>query len=469
MRSTPAALRGRRLPERPASYFKPIAQTVLYLPPFAWLVLDALFGLTAFLFAQWATPYRESPGAASYDPLLTGLLFGAALALARHILEAHDFTHLNSLVRILSTSLLCSAAATALTMLVVNAFLYLKLGRYVAAYAFLASAGLTALSRVATRGWVAQARHRLLFIGSQARFARLQADLAGRFQWFFDAPVLLPSASTLSGFRKGLLTALEGGAFDEIVVEDRSKAESWVMEVGLEVSKAGCLIRTLSRFNSEIKLEEDLDNFTPRQWLSSHGFSSGAFTGAPGKRAADIAFSLLGLALSLGPGLLVALLVKLTSPGPILYRQTRVGQYGVPFEILKFRSMRQDAEKDGAVWAKEKDSRATPLGAFLRRTRLDELPQFWNILKGDMSFVGPRPERPEFVAQLERKLPHYRLRHLVKPGLTGWAQIKFRYGGSHEDAKRKLAFDLFYVGHCSLSFDLSIVLKTLVAMARGAR
>jgi hypothetical protein len=153
------AIRGTRLASRDRSYFKPLSRTILYLPPFAWLVLDVAFGLAAFLFAQWATPYRGSLGAASYDPLLAGLAFGAILATFRHVFEAHDFAHLNSLVRILFTSFVSSAAAAALLMFVMNGLLYLKLGRFVAAYAFLASLGLTTLSRVATRGWVARARH----------------------------------------------------------------------------------------------------------------------------------------------------------------------------------------------------------------------------------------------------------------------------------------------------------------------
>jgi exopolysaccharide biosynthesis polyprenyl glycosylphosphotransferase len=468
MRSKPA-IRGTRLKTGDRRYFKPLSRTVLYLPPSTWWVLDVLFGVAAFLFAQWATPYRESAGTAGYDPLLAGLAFGGLLATLRHILEAHDLFHMNSLVRILSTSLVSSAAAAALLMLVMNGLLYLKLGRFVAAYAFLASAALTALSRVATRGWVARARHKVLFIGGRERFRDLSQELTSRFPWFFDGPRSLPAEGPLGRFRERLLSALSQERFDEIIVEDHCRAEDWVMEYGLEISKAGCVIRPLSLFLSELKQEEDPETFSTRRWLTARSLTSGAFTGAPGKRAFDILFSLLGLALSLAPGLLVALGIKLTMPGPILYRQKRVGQYGTPFEILKFRSMGVDAEREGAVWAREKDARATPFGAFLRKTRLDELPQFWNILKGEMSFVGPRPERPEFVEPLERKLPHYHLRHLVKPGLTGWAQIRFRYGGSQEDAKRKLAFDLYYVGHCSLSFDLSIVLKTLVAMARGAR
>ena len=125
--------------------------------------------------------------------------------------------------------------------------------------------------------------------------------------------------------------------------------------------------------------------------------------------------------------------------------------------------------QSGAVWARAKDSRVTPVGGLLRKTRLDELPQFWNILRGEMSFVGPRPERPEFVEQLRQQVPHYELRHLVPPGLTGWAQVRFRYGATIGDAQRKLAFDLYYVRHCSLAFDIAFCLRTIAAMAKGAR
>jgi lipopolysaccharide/colanic/teichoic acid biosynthesis glycosyltransferase len=167
---------------------------------------------------------------------------------------------------------------------------------------------------------------------------------------------------------------------------------------------------------------------------------------------------------------LTALAVRLTSPGPILYHQVRVGQNGKLFTIHKFRSMRADAEAaTGAVWARQNDSRITPIGRFLRKTRLDELPQLWNVLKGDMSFVGPRPERPEFVADLTKQIPFYGQRHVVKPGLTGWAQVSYSYGASVEDALAKLQYDLFYIKHLALSLDLFIMVKTIktVVLRRG--
>jgi lipopolysaccharide/colanic/teichoic acid biosynthesis glycosyltransferase len=182
-------------------------------------------------------------------------------------------------------------------------------------------------------------------------------------------------------------------------------------------------------------------------------------------RLVDWTFCLLiGLALApLGP--LIALAIKLESPGPVLYWQMRAGQAGSPFWLVKFRSMVVGAEVDtGAQWAAESDPRTTRVGWFLRRTRLDELPQVWNVLRGEMHLIGPRPERPEFVAQLEEAIPFYRSRLVVKPGLTGWAQVNYRYGNTVEDARVKLEYDLFYAKNRSVWLDLQILARTAVTM-----
>ena len=178
--------------------------------------------------------------------------------------------------------------------------------------------------------------------------------------------------------------------------------------------------------------------------------------------------SLIALVLSLPLAIFAAIAIKLDSPGPIFYTQERVGKNGRTFKIIKFRSMRQDAEKGGvAQWAAERDPRITRIGNFLRKTRIDEIPQFINILRGDMSFVGPRAERPVFVEQLTEQIPFYSQRHLVEPGLTGWAQVNYGYGASVEDSMQKLQYDLYYIKNVSLLFDIWIMFKTIKVVLFG--
>jgi lipopolysaccharide/colanic/teichoic acid biosynthesis glycosyltransferase len=176
----------------------------------------------------------------------------------------------------------------------------------------------------------------------------------------------------------------------------------------------------------------------------------------------------LGLCLSALLWPVIAVAIKLCDGGPVFYSQDRVGQNGQTFKLFKFRTMRTDAENGKSVWSAPNDPRVTAVGRLLRRTRLDELPQLFNVLVGDMSIVGPRPERPDIVAELTEKLPYYAERHLVKPGLTGWAQISFRYGSTIEDARRKLQFDLYYLKHMSFELDMIILFRTVGTFLRGA-
>jgi sugar transferase (PEP-CTERM system associated) len=209
----------------------------------------------------------------------------------------------------------------------------------------------------------------------------------------------------------------------------------------------------------------------PSWFIYSSGFRVTSFRRAC-KRALDILLSIVGIILVLPALPVIALLIKVTSPGPILFRQKRVGEAGYEFTLMKFRTMRDNAEEEsGPVWAKEDDPRTTNLGCWLRKTRIDEIPQMFNVLKGEMSFIGPRPERPEFVEKLSETIPYYGKRHFVRPGITGWAQIKYRYGASEEDALEKLRYDLYYIKNYSLVLDLMIVLGTIkvVLFRRGGR
>jgi len=188
-------------------------------------------------------------------------------------------------------------------------------------------------------------------------------------------------------------------------------------------------------------------------------------------RLGDIVTSLLFLVTTLPLMLVLALLVRLDSPGPVLYRQERIGLHGRPFTLLKFRSMRANAEARGPAWAQQRDPRVTRIGSFMRRSRMDELPQLINILRGEMSFIGPRPERPHFVEQLAQEIPFYRERARVKPGLTGWAQVNYPYGASVEDARAKLSYDLYYVKNRSPALDILILFSTIrvILFQEGAR
>lgn len=240
----------------------------------------------------------------------------------------------------------------------------------------------------------------------------------------------------------------------------------------LRVRTTGVQVYDLSTFLERETGRIDLKSVDPSWLIFSDGFASGRMLSSVAKRAFDIIASLCLLVLTLPVVVLTAIVIKLESPGPAFYRQRRVGLYNQAFEIVKLRSMRQDAESgDTAVWAAVADPRVTRIGRFIRKVRIDELPQCWMVLTGQMSFVGPRPERPQFVCALEQQLPYYAERHMVKPGITGWAQINYPYGASIEDARHKLEYDLYYAKNYSPFLDMLILLQTLrvVLWPVGAR
>ena len=239
----------------------------------------------------------------------------------------------------------------------------------------------------------------------------------------------------------------------------------------LRVRTRGIPVQEVSSFLERETGRVDLDTLNPSWLIFSDGFSAGRRWSSIAKRTFDILVGALLLLLSLPVIALFAVLVKLDSKGPAFFWQQRVGLYGRPFWVVKLRSMRTDAEKDGAKWACENDPRITRLGRFIRKVRIDELPQTWSVLKGEMSFVGPRPEVPHFVHDLDDKLPYYAERHMVKPGITGWAQINYPYGASIEDARHKLEYDLYYAKNYTPFLDLLILLQTLrvILFPAGAR
>jgi sugar transferase (PEP-CTERM system associated) len=254
-----------------------------------------------------------------------------------------------------------------------------------------------------------------------------------------------------------------------VVPDERRRGEGGELPLSelLDCKLAGVNVIEAINFCEREAGKVELGLLHPGWMLFSNGFKYSESRDFA-KRMFDILVCSVLIMLAWPLMLITALLVLLETGSPIIYRQIRVGKDGKNFEVLKFRSMRQDAEKDGkAVWATKNDNRVTAVGNFIRNTRLDELPQLWNVLKGEMSFVGPRPERPEFVGDLAEKIPYYNERHRVKPGLMGWAQLNYPYGASEEDAAQKLRYDLYYSKNHSLLLDMLIVIQTAEVILLG--
>lgn len=255
---------------------------------------------------------------------------------------------------------------------------------------------------------------------------------------------------------------------DQVVITSRFQENPVVLYQCFEAAKMGCEIQ------DELAFYEDFLEQVRSETINKGVFFSARVGHASPvtmmiKRSTDIVFSLIWLGLLSWTFPFIWVLARVSTGGSAIYRQTRCGQFGELFTIYKFRTMPEGSEQDGAQWAESKDPRATRIGAFLRITRLDETPQLWNILKGDMSFVGPRPERPELVRKIEEQEPYFSLRHWARPGLTGLAQIRFRYAASLEDARTKLRYDLYYIKNWSLFLDAQILLRTISLLMKGAR
>lgn len=319
---------------------------------------------------------------------------------------------------------------------------------------------------------------RVLVVGAGTaanRIAELTQDAAG-FSAFIpvgfvpmdsDEKVHAGSAMRHIERNDALINLVRSLEVDEVVVATDCPCDAACVDELLPVKMIGVPVIEQIDFIEREGGKVDLHALSPGWMVFSQGFTQGALRRMT-KRAVDLGAS-FALLLVTWPILLAAMLaIKLDDGGPIFYRQVRVGAYGKHFDVLKLRSMRVDAEKaTGAVWAKANDDRTTRIGAWLRKLRIDELPQLLTIFKGDMSFVGPRPERPEFVTQLAKKIPHYGLREIVKPGLTGWAQINYPYGASDEDAWNKHELDLYYVKNHSLFLDIMIIMQTVEVILWG--
>jgi sugar transferase (PEP-CTERM system associated) len=381
---------------------------------------------------------------------------------------------------LLARLLTCQAVAGLLVAAVAFAIPNLRLGRA----AFLQIGAAATLGLIAWRAsWIGpfsdrHIRIRVLVLGTGAIgkvIAGLVETGARPFSiiGFLDdnpnAPETVPAPYALLGKIQDLPALVEETRPDLIVVAQMNRRGNFPAKALIDCRMRGIQVEDWPTFYEKETGKILVTDLRPSWLIFSDGFVKTPRTEIV-KRLADVGLSLLGLVLALPAMALVTAAIKLESRGPALFRQPRLGQNGRVFILNKFRSMREDAEKDtGPVWAQQEDPRVTRVGAFLRKTRLDELPQLFNVLIGDMSFIGPRPERPEFVYELQRQIPFYMERLSVKPGITGWAQVKYRYGASVEDALEKLQYDLYYIKNLSLFLDLLILINTIqvVLFARG--
>jgi sugar transferase (PEP-CTERM system associated) len=455
-----------------------------------WRPIVLLVGETALLaLAVAAGAYlRLQDGAwvlADFDGVLRVLLIVVVCQVCLHYADLYDL-HTVVDTRDLLVRLIQALGATSFILAAVYFwFPNWVIGRGVFLFAAVLVVSLILAWRLAF-AWLTRyvaPRERLLLVGTSAASIELARELFDRRQelgveivGFVDpdparigAPVINPGVIGTIDDITSLVPRLN---VDRVVVSLSDARGRLPMDQLLDIRlRGGVTFDHLASVYEEYTGKIAVENLRPSWFIFSTGFrKTRALLAA--KRVFDIALSLFGLIVGFPVMLAVALLVKLTSRGPIFYHQERVGLGGRTFEVHKFRSMRQDAEAaTGPVWSRKNDSRITPTGRFLRRTRLDELPQMWNVLRGDMSIVGPRPERPTFVAELTEKIPFYGQRHVVKPGLTGWAQVRYTYGASVEDAIQKLQYDLYYIKNLSLALDLVIVLETIktVVLRRGAQ
>jgi sugar transferase (PEP-CTERM system associated) len=315
---------------------------------------------------------------------------------------------------------------------------------------------------------------RLLLVGVGAASIELARELRARTERSIEIVGFVaadtdsaPPGTNIVGTIEDIPAIVRARGVDRVVVSLADARGKLPMDKLLEMKLDGVTFDHLASVYEEYTGRIAVEHLRPSWLIFSEGFRKTRLL-LTSKRTLDVIGAGIAFAIALPVMAILAVMVKLTSTGPILYSQRRVGLDGRVFNLRKFRSMREDAEAaSGPVWAGARDNRVTPIGRFLRRSHLDELPQLWNILVGDMSLVGPRPERPEFVKDLTRTIPFYGQRHIVRPGLTGWAQVCYAYGASVDDSMQKLQYDLFYIKHMSMALDIYTLLRTVKRVIQG--
>jgi exopolysaccharide biosynthesis polyprenyl glycosylphosphotransferase len=433
-----------------------------------WWPFDAAAAAACMLLAHRLSPVFTGDPLGGV-PLRAAIIFASSFVLLAYTVGLYDWDVLaRSRMTLVLRGLLCAAVAAGVTVVVFYLVYYRPIGRWVVALAVALTVPLVLGPHVYLLGKLQHRRRRVLFVGSSALTDRMVEafESASRPLCQVVGHWTPDDAHPANG--DDLVDLARSRGVDEIVLPGSLSNVQAALLPALRCLPLGCRVRSEADFHEDMFRAVPVAEVSP-EWMLGRGWDASDHLTAAVKRLGDVALAATLLVVTAPVQLFLALLIKLTGGGPALYRQTRVGQYGRPFSMLKLRTMRLDAENGEAVWAQGDDPRQTRLGRVLRRTRLDELPQLLNILVGEMSFVGPRPERPEFVATLEKVIPYYAWRHAVRPGLSGWAQINYPYGSSVQDSVRKLEYDLYYIRNFSLGTDLFIALRTVAAAMKGAR
>jgi len=467
----------RRTGANPAiRFFRALGRVLIGLRPSTWLLVDVVL-----LSAALAAGYRAFPPVSPDDTPHVALwqavaVFSFALIVASLVFGLYERETLQGRSRILTRALLTTFTAAVAAYAIIYIVMYCTVSRRVTGFAF--AVFLTGGIGVRLWAWLAihQADRRLLVVGSRGlfdSFIRAKGEgLLPEYQIVGFADEHVPGRTGendahLLGDIERLPDLLDRHRVTDIVVGAAPARGHRAMEWLAPCLGTGRRVTNEATFYEKAVGQILVDEITPN-WFLFADLKVHCDERATLKRLVDLIIAGAAFLVSAPLWPLIALGIKLCDGGPVFYSQERVGQNGRPFRLHKFRTMRIDAENGRSVWCAPNDPRVTRVGRFLRRTRIDEWPQLYNVLVGQMSLVGPRPERPDIVSDLREKLPYYAERHLVKPGITGWAQISFRYGASIEDARRKLQYDLYYLKHMSFELDLIILFRTLGTFLKGA-
>jgi len=475
-----------------------LRRTLFQIQPATWAYFDIVIAAAAT-----AVSYRaflhDNP---EYDwvagPWLSGAAFCSGIALAGLVFGLYERQTLAARSRILVRSLASLSAGLTAAYACVALFFYGEMTRWLGLCVGVTYITVAIPVRLIAHEVVTSVRVNVLCLGAgeSIRKAVGLVHHRARRHYYIVGYLDVPASATQAGMagceRRALHTrsteqhdgnftracprlgtiddlpeVLGAQAVDEVVVDSDLTSHAAVGAAVLACLHRRCRVTDQPTFVEKYLNQVPVESITAQWFLVADVQTTSGYQAV--KRILDVAAALAGLTLTLPLWPLIALLIRLDSRGPAFYQQVRAGLHGRPFTICKFRTMYVDAERNGARWAEKNDRRVTRVGRLLRQSRLDELPQLWNILRGEMSLVGPRPERPEFVQKLAELIPHYRQRHLIKPGLTGWAQIHCGYGATVADAHRKLCYDLYYLKHRSIDFDAAIIIRTIGRFVLGAR